>query len=345
VLLLTFTPGSGRDLAPQRGRPMRRTASCRRAARADRAVKEFLASRGIGAAEFYRWSAPAHGGERAAGQRTDFADERAKRLSNASSTSRTWRRLPATPDYAGRWFKPDAREVRPEEGIRAHARLDSATGSPSPSRATFEAKLTRCAAALGLDGRFSISSSSAAEVLLSGYPATYVTLFAPMRAARALDELRAATATSPWSTSAPWCARCRAWSTTDPRRALPLFFTLGAGCSSCPRPVATEDERRREAAVMRVYARRARRFPAASGRVHRDGRASRHPRHAPARDHREVIARRVFELDCRRASASGCRPARRDRAPLARMPGSRAQGAARLAAITLRDSVYLLYTA
>jgi putative ABC transport system permease protein len=221
-------------------------------------VREFFRSRGIGGAEFYpmvRGRLAAVNGK--AVSEADFADERAKRLVEREFNLSYMEALPGhNLVSAGRWFDPDAREVSAEEGIAG--RLGWKLGDTlrfTVAGESFEAKLTSLRKLRWDSMRvnfFVIGPPS----LLQGFPATYVSAFRAEGAqAAALDELAARYSNLAVVDIGAVVRQVQGVVDQLIRAVRFLFvFTLGAGLLVLYSAlVATEDERRREAAVMRVY--------------------------------------------------------------------------------------------
>jgi len=222
------------------------------------AVREFFASRGIGAAEFYpmvraRLTAV---NERPVSE-ADFADERAKRLVEREFNLSYMESAPSHNRItAGRWFKPDAREVSAEEGIaRTLGWKLGDTLRFSVAGETFEAKLTSLRK-LRWDSMRVNFFVIGPPGLLRGYPATYVSAFrADGGQLGALDELAARYSNLAVVDIGAVVRQVQGVVDQLIHAVRFLFlFTLGAGLLVLYSAlVATEDERRREAAVMRVY--------------------------------------------------------------------------------------------
>jgi putative ABC transport system permease protein len=221
-------------------------------------VKAFFADRGIAGAEFLPM---VRGRIIAVNERpvseTDYADERAKRLVEREFNLSYMEELPGHNVLsAGRWFQPGAREVSAEEGI-AHTlgwklgdRLTFTVAGES-----FEARLTSLRK-LRWDSMRVNFFVIGPPGLLRDFPATYVSAFrADGKQAAALDGL---------AVRYPNLAVVDIGAVVRQVQGVIdqligavrflFFFTLGAGLLVLYSAlVATEDERRREAAVMRVY--------------------------------------------------------------------------------------------
>jgi putative ABC transport system permease protein len=267
------------------------------------AVKDFFASRGIAGAEFnpmVRSRLTAVNGT--AVSEADFADERAKRLVEREFNLSY---MDAPPGHnlvtAGRWFKPGSAEVSAEEGIartlgwQLGDRLTFAVAGE-----TFEAKLTSLRKLRWDSMRvnfFVIGPPS----LLRGFPATYVSAFRVDGAQlAALDELAARYSNLAVVDIGAVVRQVQGVIDQLISAVRFLFiFTLSAGLLVLYSAlVATEDERRREAAVMRVYgASRAQVSSSQRAEFMAMGVLAGVLATLGAATIGELIARRVFELD------------------------------------------------
>jgi putative ABC transport system permease protein len=222
------------------------------------AVKDFFASRGIVGAEFnpmVRGRLTAVNGT--AVSEADFADERAKRLVEREFNLSY---MDAPPGHnlvtAGRWFKPGDREVSAEEGIartlgwKLGDRLTFTVAGE-----TFEAQLTSLRK-LRWDSMRVNFFVIGPPGLLRGFPATYVSGFrVDGGQLAALDELAARYSNLAVVDIGAVVRQVQGVIDQLISAVRFLFlFTLSAGLLVLYSAlVATEDERRREAAVMRVY--------------------------------------------------------------------------------------------
>ena len=221
-------------------------------------VRDFFRSRGIADAEFYpmvRARLTEVNGK--AVSEADFADERAKRLVEREFNLSYMMDLPGhNLVSAGRWFEPGAKEVSAEEGIaRTLGWQVGDTLRFNVAGETFDAKLTSLRK-LRWDSMRVNFFVIAPPGLLKGFPATYVSAFrAEGKQLEALDEL--ATRYSNLAVVDIGAVVRQVQGVVDQliRAVRFLFvFTLGAGLLVLYSAlIATEDERRREAAVMRVY--------------------------------------------------------------------------------------------
>jgi putative ABC transport system permease protein len=188
---------------------------------------------------------------------TDYADERAKRLVEREFNLSYMEELPGHNVLsAGRWFQPGAREVSAEEGI-AHTlgwklgdRLTFTVAGES-----FEARLTSLRK-LRWDSMRVNFFVIGPPGLLRDFPATYVSAFrADGKQAAALDGL--AVRYPNLAVVDIGAVVRQVQGVIDQLISAVRFlfiFTLSAGLLVLYSAlVATEDERRREAAVMRVY--------------------------------------------------------------------------------------------
>ena len=222
------------------------------------AVREFFKSRGIAGAEFYpmvRGRLTEINGKPV--NEADYADERAKRLVEREFNLSYMNDLPGhNLIAAGRWFAPDAKEVSAEEGIART--LGWKVGDQlvfNVAGETFEAKLTSLRK-LRWDSMRVNFFVIAPPGLLKGFPATYVSAFrADGKQIEALDEL--AQRYSNLAVVDIGAVVRQVQGVVDQLISAVRFlflFTLSAGLLVLYSAlVATEDERRREAAVMRVY--------------------------------------------------------------------------------------------
>ena len=222
------------------------------------AVQDFFRGRGITGAEFYpmvRARLVEVNGRPVS--EADFADERAKRLVEREFNLSY---MEAPPGHnritAGRWFQPGAREVSAEEGIARtlgwklgdRLRFDAAGE-------IFEARLTSLRK-LRWDSMRVNFFVIGPPGLLRGYPATYVSAFrADGPQVAALDELAARYSNLAVVDIGAVVRQVQGVIDQLIGAVRFLFlFTLSAGLLVLYSAlVATEDERRREAAVMRVY--------------------------------------------------------------------------------------------
>jgi len=222
------------------------------------AVKEFFARRGIATAEFYpmvRGRLVEVNGKPVS--EADYADERAKRLVEREFNLSHMETMPGHNVLsAGRWFQPGDKEVSAEEGIaRTLGWKVGDTLRFAVAGETFEAKLTSLRK-LRWDSMRVNFFVIAPPSLLKGYPATYVSAFrADGKQLDALDELAARY--SNLAVVDIGAVVRQVQGVVDQLISAVRFlfiFTLSAGLLVLYSAlIATEDERRREAAVMRVY--------------------------------------------------------------------------------------------
>jgi putative ABC transport system permease protein len=259
VLLLTFTRNDLVD-AWRRSAPPDAPNRFLIGVQADQvaAVRGFLAERGMAEAELHpmvRGRLVAVNGE--AVSEADYSEERAKRLVEREFNLSYAESLPGHNQIAaGRWFAPGAQEMSVEEGIagRLGWKLgDELTFAVGADRFTARISSLRKLRWDSMKINFFVIVPPA---LLEGFPASFVSAFrvAPGREA-ALDEL---TRRFPNLTLVDVSAALRqAQGVIDQVINAVQFvflFALGAGLLVLYSAlVATEDERRREAAVMRVY--------------------------------------------------------------------------------------------
>ncbi len=222
------------------------------------AVRGFLAGRGMAEAELHpmvRGRLAAVNGKPVS--EADFSDERAKRLVEREFNLSYAEALPGHNQIsAGRWFEPGAKEMSVEEGIagRLGWKLgDELTFSIGADRFTARISSLRKLRWDSMKINFFVIVPPA---LLEGFPASFVSAFrvAPGNEG-ALDEM---TRHFPNLTLVDVSAALRqAQGVIDQVISAVQFvflFALGAGLLVLYSAlVATEDERRREAAVMRVY--------------------------------------------------------------------------------------------
>jgi len=221
-------------------------------------VKEFFAAQGIGIPELYpmvRGRLTAVNGRRVSER--DFSEERARRLVEREFNLSFGERPPQHNTLsAGRWFEPGARELSVEEGIaqtlgwKLGDELTFAVGADS-----FSARISSLRR-LRWDSMKVNFFVIAPPGVLAGFPASYVSAFrlAPGQE-RLMNEL---SARFPNLTVVDVGAAVRqAQGVVDQVISavqVVFLFALGAGLLVLYSAlVATEDERRREAAVMRVY--------------------------------------------------------------------------------------------
>ncbi len=267
------------------------------------AVKDFFASRGIGGAEFNPMvRGRLTGVNGSAVSEADFADERAKRLVEREFNLSY---MDAPPGHnlvtAGRWFKPGDKEVSAEEGIartlgwKLGDRLTFTVAGE-----TFDAQLTSLRK-LRWDSMRVNFFVIAPPSLLRGFPATYVSAFrADGAQLAALDELAARYSNLAVVDIGAVVRQVQGVIDQLISAVRFLFiFTLSAGLLVLYSAlVATEDERRREAAVMRVYgASRAQVSGSQRAEFIAMGVLAGILATLGAAIIGEVIARRVFELD------------------------------------------------
>lgn len=221
-------------------------------------VRGFLAGVGIAEAELHpmvRGRLAAVNGKPVS--EADYADERAKRLVEREFNLSYAEALPGHNRIAaGRWFDPGAKEMSVEEGIaeRLGWKLgDELTFTVGAERFTARVSSLRSLRWDSMKINFFVIVPPS---LLEGYPASFVSAFrvAPGEE-RALDELARR---FPNLTLVDVSAALRqAQNVVDQVISAVQFvflFALGAGLLVLYSAlVATEDERRREAAVMRVY--------------------------------------------------------------------------------------------
>jgi putative ABC transport system permease protein len=259
VLLLTFTRNDLVD-AWRRSAPPDAPNRFLIGVQADQlgAVRELLAARGLGAAELYpmvRGRLAEVNGKPVS--EDDYADERSKRLVEREFNLSYATELPGHNQIAaGRWFAPDAQETSVEEGIaqRLGWKLgDELTFTVGAER--FSARITSLRK-LRWDSMKINFFVIVPPAVLRGYPASFVSAFrvAPGQEP-AMDELARR---FPNLTLVDVSAALRqAQGVIDQVINAVQFvflFALGAGLLVLYSAlVATEDERRREAAVMRVY--------------------------------------------------------------------------------------------
>ncbi len=222
------------------------------------AVKQFFAAQGIGIPELYpmvRGRLTAVNGRRVSER--DFSEERARRLVEREFNLSFGERPPQHNTLsAGRWFEPGARELSVEEGIaqtlgwKLGDELTFAVGADS-----FSARISSLRR-LRWDSMKVNFFVIAPPGVLAGFPASYVSAFrlAPGQE-RLMNEL---SARFPNLTVVDVGAAVRqAQGVVDQVISavqVVFLFALGAGLLVLYSAlVATEDERRREAAVMRVY--------------------------------------------------------------------------------------------
>ena len=222
------------------------------------AVKQFFAAQGIGIPELYpmvRGRLTAVNGRRVSER--DFSEERARHLVEREFNLSFGERPPQHNTLsAGRWFEPGARELSVEEGIaqtlgwKLGDELTFAVGADS-----FSARISSLRR-LRWDSMKVNFFVIAPPGVLAGFPASYVSAFrlAPGQE-RLMNEL---SARFPNLTVVDVGAAVRqAQGVVDQVISavqVVFLFALGAGLLVLYSAlVATEDERRREAAVMRVY--------------------------------------------------------------------------------------------
>ena len=220
-------------------------------------VRGLLASRGI-AAEFYpmvRGRLVSVNGK--AVSEADFAEERAKRLVEREFNLSYLDSIPSHNSIAaGRWFEPDSQEVSAEEGIAKTLgwRLGDKLAF-NVAGETFEARLTSLRK-LRWDSMKVNFFVIGPTRLLQRFPATFVSAFrAEPAQLPALDEI--ASRYSNLTVVDIGAVVRQITGVIDQLIGAVRFlflFTLSAGLLVLYAAlVATEDERRREAAVMRVY--------------------------------------------------------------------------------------------
>jgi putative ABC transport system permease protein len=266
-------------------------------------VKQFFATHRIEVPDLYpmvRGRLTAVNGRKVA--EGDFADERARRLVEREFNLSFTEQPPAHNSVTrGKWFAPDAREVSVEEGIAKTLgwslgdELTFTVGSePFSARVTSFRKLRWDSMKVNF---FVIAPPK----LLEGFPASYISAFRlPPGNERLMLEL---SARYPNLTVVDVGAAVRqAQGVIDQVIAAVQFvflFALGAGLLVLYSAlVATEDERRREAAVMRVHG-ASRRQVTGSQRVEflAMGLLAGLLATAGAAAIGQLLARRVFELD------------------------------------------------
>jgi putative ABC transport system permease protein len=222
-------------------------------------VEEFFAQNGIHVPELYpmvRARLVAVNGNPVS--EADFSDERARRMVEREFNVSYVERLPEHNQVAaGRWFSdPQARELSVEEGI---ART---LGWKLGDELTFAVGGERFTAAVTSLRKLRWDSMKvnffviAPPALLEGYPASFISAFRVEPGGEAL--MNALAARFPNVTIVDLAAALRqAQQAVDQLIAAVQFvflFALGAGLLVLYSAlVSTEDERRREAAVMRVY--------------------------------------------------------------------------------------------
>jgi putative ABC transport system permease protein len=222
------------------------------------AVRGFLAERGMAEAELHpmvRGRLAAVNGKPVS--EADFGDERAKRLVEREFNLSYAEALPGHNQIAaGRWYAPDAKEMSVEEGIagRLGWKLGDELGFTVGAE-RFSARITSLRT-LRWDSMKINFFVIVPPALLEGFPTSFVSAFrvAPGNEG-ALDEM---TRRFPNLTLVDVSAALRqAQGIVDQVISAVQFvflFALGAGLLVLYSAlVATEDERRREAAVMRVY--------------------------------------------------------------------------------------------
>jgi putative ABC transport system permease protein len=221
------------------------------------AVRDFFKGRGIGGAEFYpmvRGRLTAVNGSPVS--EADFADERAKRLVEREFNLSYMDEMPGHNLLSsGSWFKPDAKEVSAEEGIaRTLGWKVGDTLRFAVAGESFDAKLTSLRK-LRWDSMRVNFFVIAPPALLRSYPATFVSAFrAEGKQLEALDELAARYNNLAVVDIGAVVRQVQGVIDQLISAVRFLFlFTLGAGLLVLYSAlIATEDERRREAAVMRV---------------------------------------------------------------------------------------------
>jgi putative ABC transport system permease protein len=222
------------------------------------AVRGFLAERGMAEAELHpmvRGRLAAVNGKPVS--EADFGDERAKRLVEREFNLSYAESLPGHNQIAaGRWYAPGAQEMSVEEGIagRLGWKLGDELGFTVGAE-RFSARITSLRT-LRWDSMKINFFVIVPPALLEGFPTSFVSAFrvAPGNEG-ALDEM---TRRFPNLTLVDVSAALRqAQGIVDQVISAVQFvflFALGAGLLVLYSAlVATEDERRREAAVMRVY--------------------------------------------------------------------------------------------
>jgi putative ABC transport system permease protein len=222
------------------------------------AVHRLLAASGIAQAELYpmvRGRLVAVNGKPVS--EADYAEERAKRLVEREFNLSYAETLPGHNQIAaGRWFAPGAREASVEEGIAQ--RLGWKLGD----ELTFSVGAERFSARISSLRKLRWDSMKinffviVPPALLEGYPASFVSAFHVARGQEAA--LDALSRRFPNLTLVDVSAALRqAQAVIDQvinAVEFVFLFALGAGLLVLYSAlVATEDERRREAAVMRVY--------------------------------------------------------------------------------------------
>ena len=221
-------------------------------------VRGFLAGAGIAEAELHpmvRGRLAAVNGK--AVSEADYAEERAKRLVEREFNLSYSDELPGHNQIAaGRWYAPGAKEMSVEEGIaeRLGWKLgDELTFSVGAEQFTARISSLRKLRWDSMKINFFVIVPPA---LLEGYPASFVSAFrvAPGEE-RALDELaKRFPNLTLVDVSAALRQAQRVIDQVINAVQFVFLFALGAGLLVLYSAlVATEDERRREAAVMRVY--------------------------------------------------------------------------------------------
>jgi putative ABC transport system permease protein len=221
-------------------------------------VKKLFDERGIAAPDLYpmvRGRVVAHNGRPVS--EADYSEERARRLIEREFNLSYLEQAPAhNRIVAGRWFQPDAREISVEEGIAQ--RLGWQLGdelSFDVGGQTFSARVSSLRK-LRWDSMKINFFVIAPPKLLAGFPASYVSAFRLEPGSEAVvNELAAR---FPNLTVVDIGAALRqAQGVIDQMIGAVQFiflFALGAGLLVLYAAlVSTEDERRREAAVMRVF--------------------------------------------------------------------------------------------
>jgi putative ABC transport system permease protein len=266
-------------------------------------VRKFFAAQGIEVPDLYpmvRGRVTARNGKPVS--EADYTEERARRLVEREFNLSFVEQPPAhNRIVAGKWFAPDAREISVEEGIAKTLgwslgdELEFTVGSDS-----FRARITSLRA-LRWDSMKVNFFVIAPPRLLEEFPASYISAFrlAP-GGERIVNEL---SSRYPNLTVVDVSAAMRqAQAVIDQVIAAVQFvflFALGAGLLVLYSAlVATEDERRREAAVMRVHG-ASRRQVTGSQRVEflAMGALAGLLATAGAAAIGQLLARRVFELD------------------------------------------------
>jgi len=266
-------------------------------------VKKFFAGHGIEVPDLYpmvRGRVTARNGQPVS--EADYSEERARRLVEREFNLSFVDAPPAhNRIVAGKWFPPEAREISVEEGIAKTLgwslgdELTFSVGSES-----FQARITSLRA-LRWDSMKVNFFVIAPPRLLRDFPASYISAFRlPPGSERVVNEL---SSRYPNITVVDVSAAMRqAQSVIDQVIAAVQFvflFALGAGMLVLYSAlVATEDERRREAAVMRVHG-ASRRQVTGSQRVEflAMGALAGLLATIGAAAIGQLLARRVFELD------------------------------------------------